>query len=147
MAKIYVKLEKIEIANKHETIRPTDIFDHNKPGTLVQVRPCGDEYKGRTYLGMYLCSAPTGFIGEQVGDKIVLLMNDYTNPAIYVPELNKIIWGYGSWWGPIKSEDQLRQITDDDIKNIWYVKALKQLESDKSITDHAQPRNEKEAGR
>ena len=82
---------------------------------------------------MYLCSAPTGVIGHQVGNEILLQMTEYTNPAIYVPVLDKIIWGYGSWWGPIKSEEHLKQITDEDIQNIWYVKALKQLADNKQI--------------
>jgi hypothetical protein len=29
----------------------------------------------------------------------------------------------------IKSEAELKAITDEDIQNVWYVKALKQLES------------------
>lgn len=128
MTKIYVKLENIEIANSHETIRPGDIIAQCKPGDFVAIRPIADEYNKKTFLGMYLCSAPTGMVGNQVGNKIVLKMTDYTNPAIYVPELDKIIWGYGSWWGKIESEEDLKQITDNDIQNIWYVKALKQFE-------------------
>lgn len=51
------------------------------------------------------------------------------NPAIWVPELEKVVWGDSSWWGPIeKKEDAERLITDADIQNVWYVKALKRLE-------------------
>lgn len=127
MSNFYVKLEGVEIENAHETIRVTGLLGRHVPGTLVAVRPCDPECKGKTYLGMYLCEAPTGVIGKQVGNKIVLTMNDYTNPAIFVPELNRIVWGYGSWWGEIESEDKLREITDADIQNVWYVRALKQL--------------------
>lgn len=127
MSQLYVKLTGVEIANAHETIRPSDLFGSQKPGTMVAVRPCDEKYGNKTYLGMYLCSAPTGVVGDQVGDKIVLKMAGYTNPAIYVPELDEIIWGYGSWWGKIESEENLRQITDADIENVWYVRALKQL--------------------
>ena len=56
-------------------------------------------------------------------------MTDYTNPAIFIPSLNKIVWGYGSWWGEIASAEKLHQITDSDIQNVWYVRALKQLQS------------------
>lgn len=132
MSKLYVKLEGVEIANSHETIRPSGIFGGSKPGTMVAIRPCDDECKGKTYLGMYLADAPTGVVGEQDGDKIVLRMTDYTNPAIYVPALDKIVWGYGSWWGEIESEEKLHQITDADIQNVWYVRALKQLGEAKS---------------
>lgn len=124
MAKLFVKLEGIEIDKAHETI----MAGRYKPGTLVAIRPCGEKYKNKTYLGMYLCSAPTGVIGEQRGDKIILKMSDYVNPAIYLPELDEIVWGYESWWGEIKSEEDLKQITDEDIQNIWYVRALKQIE-------------------
>ena len=125
---IYIKLTSIEIENRHDTVRPTALFSGVKPGAMVKVRPCGKEYEGKTFLGMYLCSAPTGFIGEQQGEKIVLKMTEHTNPAIYVPKLDKIIWGYASWWGEIESEDQLKQITDQDIDDVWYVKALRQLD-------------------
>ncbi|MDR1282420.1 MAG: hypothetical protein LBK99_16600 [Opitutaceae bacterium] len=131
---LYVKLTGVEIANKHETIRPSGIFDHKRPGTMVAVRPCDEACKGKTYLGMYLCDAPTGVTGEQIGDKVVLTMNNYQNPAIYVPDLDKIVWGYDSWWGEIKSEGKLREITDADIQNQWYVRALAQLEQQHSAT-------------
>lgn len=124
MTKIYVKLENIEISNLNETIRP----GLAEPGQMVAIRPCAKEYKGKTFLGMYLCSAPTGLVGRQKGDKILLEMSEYTNPAIYVPDLKKIIWGYGSWWHEITEESKLKEITDDDINNTWYVKALKQIE-------------------
>ena len=44
------------------------------------------------------------------------------NPAIFVPELGKIIFGMESWWGRIKSEEELKDITDGDIENVWHVK-------------------------
>lgn len=131
---IFVELRSIEISNQHETIRPSGIFAEEKPGTMVVVRPCDKKYNGKTFLGMYLCDAPTGFIGRQEGDKIVLEMGSYTNPAIYIPETNEIVWGYGSWWGKIETEEKLRQITDEDIQNVWYVRALKQLEASQNIT-------------
>lgn len=70
MSNLYVELEGIEIANAHETIRPGGIFERHKPGTMVAVRPCDAQYGNRTYLGMYLCDAPTNVIGKQVGKKI-----------------------------------------------------------------------------
>lgn len=79
---------------------------------------------------MYLCDAPTGVIGKQVGEELVLELNDFTNPAIFVPEFNEIIWGAESWWSKIESPDDLKQITDADIENAWYVKALKKIEEE-----------------
>lgn len=130
---MYLKLTSIEVENSNQTIKPNRL-DGCKPGEFVSVRPCGERYEGKTFLGMYLCSAPTGFLSRQEGEKIIIHMNEYTNPAIYVPELDEIIWGYGSWWGKIKSEDDLRQITDEDIENVWYVKALKQMEEQSNQT-------------
>lgn len=124
---IWVEMSGIRIANYHNTIEPTGLFSKIKPGAMVMVRPCDKELQGKTFLGMYLCSAPTGFQCKQVGNEIVLTMVNHTNPAIYVPELDRIVWGYESWWGEIKNESQLRQITDEDIQNVWYVRALQQL--------------------
>ena len=49
------------------------------------------------------------------------------NPAIFVPELKKIIFGMESWWGRIENADELKEITNDDIDNVWYVKLLKEM--------------------
>ena len=52
-----------------------------------------------------------------------------TNPAIFVPELKKIIYGCESWWGTINNQDDLSDlnISDDDIQNTWYVKLLHEM--------------------
>jgi hypothetical protein len=52
------------------------------------------------------------------------------NPAIYVPELRKIIFGCGSWWSEIESPDEIKDITDDDIENCWYVRLAKMMQED-----------------
>jgi hypothetical protein len=95
-------------------------------GSWVSVRPCGEEYGGKTYLGIYL--------GDLAVNPVIFLKEDQTlevmmhqNPAMYVPDLKEVIWGMGSWWGRIDSPEGLRKITDADIENIWYVKALKEL--------------------
>jgi hypothetical protein len=50
------------------------------------------------------------------------------NPAIFVPELNKVIFGYESWWSEITTEEELNNvITDHTIENVWYVKLLKSM--------------------
>jgi hypothetical protein len=53
------------------------------------------------------------------------------NPAIYVPALKRLVFGAGSWWGEIKTEDDLKEITDKDINDVWYVQALKALDGGK----------------
>lgn len=46
---------------------------------------------------------------------------------LYVFEDKQIVYGCESWWGEIKSPDHLREITNADIDNVWYVQALKLL--------------------
>jgi len=99
----------------------------HQQGTLVKVRPCGEEYGKKTYLGFYLGDLPlaiTHSFNEKSG---ILKASTFDNPAIFVPELGKIIWGCSSWWGEIKDENEIKDITDDDISNVWYVKLARQL--------------------
>lgn len=99
----------------------------HQQGGLVKVRPCGEEYGKKTYLGFYLGDLPlaiTHIFNEESG---ILKAFTHDNPAIFVPELGKIIWGCESWWDEIKNENEIKEITDDDISNVWYVKLAKQL--------------------
>ena len=100
---------------------------HAKTGQLVAVRPCGDEYGKKTYVGFYLGDLPlciTHRFNESTG---ILKAGTMTNPAMFVPELGKIIWGCGSWWHKIESEEQLREISDEDINSVWYVQLAKAM--------------------
>ncbi len=108
--------------------KPTDPLFHNI-GDLVSVRPCGEEYKGKTYFGILLGDFPLGMRGTYNPESKKLTVGpSMMNPAIFVPDLKKIIYGCGSWWAVIESEDELRKITDEDIENTWYVKLLKSME-------------------
>lgn len=98
-----------------------------RAGSLVKIRPCNKEYGGKTYLGLYLGNQPwsqTVSYNEESGE---LTVGMATNPAIYVFDLQRIIFGAESWWGIIESQEELRDITDGDINNLWYVKALKAM--------------------
>ena len=44
-----------------------------------------------------------------------------------MPELKKIIYGCESWWHEITSVEELKDITDSDIDNTWYVQLLKNI--------------------
>ena len=46
---------------------------------------------------------------------------------IYIPENGRVVFGVESWWGEIKSVDDLKDITDADINSVWYVNALKAM--------------------
>ena len=102
-------------------------FTSTKVGRLVGIRPVNEQYDGKTFLGIYLGDLPVQNIVALHKEEAVLVVSPHMNPAIFVPELDKIIYGYESWWGEIKSEEELHQITDEDIQNVWYVRALKQL--------------------
>lgn len=108
---------------------------HAKVGALVAVRPCAEECKGKTYLGFYLGDLPlqnTVRFNEKEG---VLKVGTLTNPAMFVPELNRIVWGCGSWWHEIKSEDDFKQISDKDINSQWYVQLAKAMSAKGDATD------------
>ncbi len=97
-----------------------------KTGSLVSVRPCGEEYNKKTFIGFYIGDVALGSSISVTEGKIQLNFANH-NPAIFVPELGKIIYGCESWWGEIESEEELRKITDDDIQNVWYVKLWKEM--------------------
>jgi len=105
-------------------------------GQMVQVRPVTDPGKGETFLGVYVGDFPVGCCAVYDKENNALCVQPKRgNPAIFIPSLKRVVRGYESWWGPIETEEQLRKITDDDIQNIWYVKALKALgEQDEKAT-------------
>lgn len=108
----------------------TDKLEYNKGfchkmGSLVKIRPCGEEYGNKTYLGFYIGDMPLQIYQSYNPKNNVLTIKKDGNPAIFVPELKKIIFGCESWWGEIENEEDLKEITDNDIDNIWYVKLLR----------------------
>jgi hypothetical protein len=113
-----VEVSNIESEIAASTYRTKDI------GKWVSVRPVK---VNKTYLGVFLGELPLDIIHHYHIETKVLTVYPQRNPAIYVPDLKRIVWGIESWWGIIKSPDELRQITDADIQNVWYVKALKEL--------------------
>lgn len=93
-------------------------------GQLVKISPCGEEYGGKTYLGILLGDLPFEVGISFHHDDQKLHIGATTNPAIFVPELRKIIYGYESWWGKIESPEDLKDITPEIIQDQWYVKLL-----------------------
>lgn len=106
----------------------TALLSRTKPGAWVKVRPCDEEHKGKTFLGIFL-----GEIALSMGcsfdpkSGVLEIRQGMHNPAMWVPALNKIVFGAGSWWGEIKEPDELRQISDGDIASLPYVRVLKAL--------------------
>ncbi len=107
-------------------------------GIMVAIRPVGDQYEGKTFLGIYLGDMPIELLVSYQTKLKNIVVGTHDNPAIFVPSLNKVIYGVESWWGEIESEEQLRQITDDDIQNVWYVKALHELGEKQKATSEVQ---------
>lgn len=105
------------------------VQDWRKVGSqLVRIRPCSDEFGGKTFLGLYLgdiARTVTCFRNRTSGVLGICLGGH--NPAIWVPSLKRVIFGCESWWSKIESEEQLRKISDEAIDGIWYVQALKAL--------------------
>jgi hypothetical protein len=106
-------------------------YRDSEVGSWVSVRPCAKEYEDKTFLGIYLGDLLTG--GTEMynvqSKQVEVMLN--SNPAIYVPDLKKIVWGMESWWGVIDSPEKLRKISNADIENVWYVRALKDLSEGK----------------
>jgi hypothetical protein len=100
-------------------------------GTLVKIRPCAEEYSNKTYLGLLLGDIDVGIMVSHYESTNMLHINRHYNPAIFVPELRKVIYGMESWWGVIKTEEELRQISNEDIDNVWYVQLLKNFDASK----------------
>ena len=107
----------------------TPIFGAKHQGKFVAVRKAGEGEK--TKLGLYLGDLPLGVTaGFRPNDPETLIIQYMRgNPAIFVFDDNQIVYGAESWWGAISNPDQLREITDGDIQNVWYVQALRQLEA------------------
>lgn len=101
-------------------------------GCLVAVRPCAEEFGKRTFLGMLLGDMATR-IGIRYSKETETIEATFSghNPAIWVFDLNRIVMGFESWWGAIENEEQLRNITDADIDNVFYVKALRAMQQKK----------------
>lgn len=61
------------------------IIPDNNSNRPASIRPCADQYAGKTFAGIYL--------GEVEAGLPCLI------PAIWVPEINQTILGCESWWG------------------------------------------------
>lgn len=103
-------------------------------GKFAMIRPCNKELNpdGKTFLGLYLGDMRVmgGGLRYNKETQRIQFLEQYGNPAIFVFNLKRVVFGYASWWGIIESEEQLQQITDADIDDVWYVKALRALSAE-----------------
>lgn len=117
--------------NEYKELRLGDTKPINtlRCGTPVKVRSCKEGHGDKTYFGILLGDVALS-ISHSIKDNVVTASHSYYNPAIFIPELNDIVYGMESWWGRIKNKDDLdKLITDDVIKNVWYVKMLENNKS------------------
>lgn len=103
-------------------------------GRFVSIRAVESvDPEGKTRLGVYLGELNSGIHVEYNPETQVLTVyRTGGNPAIFVPDLARVVMGYESWWKYINTPDDLRQITDADIDSVWYVRALKVMSQDSS---------------
>ena len=99
-------------------------FEKTKQQQYVAVRPVDSE---KTYLGVMLGECPSMFFGSYNDETKTLSLIGRGNPMMFIPDLETSVFGYESWWTPIETKEDLRKITDADIQNVWYVKALKTI--------------------
>lgn len=98
-------------------------------GDMVAIRPVAREHGDRTFLGILLGEIAQGVsLARRKSDGALIYDMGWHNPAVFVPDLDTMIFGNASWWSLISSPDQLREITDADIESVWYVKALRQID-------------------
>ena len=112
----------IEVNNM--IVRSVDYYDKDC-GQLVKVRPCDEQYENKTFIGILLGDLPYMNSVMFKDENKELTIYSVSNPAIFVPELKKIIFGMESWWSRVNSIDDIKDITDEDIENTWYVKLLR----------------------
>lgn len=97
-----VSLQSLNL-NKDVVLKNDSVIDQTGCGTPVRISPCGDEYKGKTYDGILLGDIALSF-GATISNKKLTVEHSFYNPAIYVPELKKVIFGCESWWSRVKEE-------------------------------------------
>lgn len=94
----------------------------------VKIRPVAEEYGDKTYLGIYIGDVAQGFTTAYNPETEELMIGFSSfNPGIFVPALGKVIYGHSSWWGMLKTPEDLKDISDVDINDVWYMQALKAL--------------------
>ena len=100
-----------------------------KCGDFVAVRPCAKEYQGKTYLGILLGEIAESTLVQYDDARVLHIEPSLHNPIIFIPDLLTVVRGYESWFKRIRTPQDLSSITDKDIGNVWYVKALNTLAS------------------
>ena len=85
---------------------------------------CKGKYNEKTYIGIYIGDLPIQILTSYKESTGQLINSTMNNPAIFVPELKKIIYGCESWWKIIRSVDEFSKMmfagasVEDTVNNI-----------------------------
>jgi len=124
------EVNRISWAEKMEVYRKP-YYRTEEPGVWVAVRPCGEEYENKTYLGILIGDFATSLSVRHDPETGTLGVEpSFHNPMIFIPDTKTIVFGMESWWGKIDKPEDLKKISDADIENVWYVRVLKDLAGD-----------------
>ena len=96
-------------------------------GTPVRVRPCGEGFGGRTYLGILVGDLPHLPYAKLDVDTGRLRFGAVSNPLILLPTEGKAVWGAESWWSALAPGDDLggiADIRDEEIMGAWYMRGI-----------------------
>ncbi len=104
------------------------LMPHRKKTSWVAVKQVGDD--DRTYLGVLLGNLAQWVQASRDECGVLSLFPCGHNPAMFVPDLGKVVMGCESWWRSLTKPEDLRCITDQDIGGAWYVRALTELSRD-----------------
>lgn len=101
---------------KNEKISTDPILSSARCGDLCEIKPCAKEYNGKSYIGFYIGDMATAIHSSLDNETKILTNRTMTNPAIFVPELKKVIYGYESWWRKIEKVEDFKGISEEDIE-------------------------------
>lgn len=110
------------------------------PG-LCRVRIAGEK---KTYLGIYIGEMPRYTLPSFNEESGMLKISTSCNPMIYIPQLERAVFGDESWWSRIEDGEDISDITDDDIKGQWYMRILQEAAGAEEKPEEAEPTYVKE---
>lgn len=91
----------------------------------VRVRLCNDN---KTYFGILLGEFPWITSASLKKDDSKLRVFTHNNPCILIPDKRSIVFGAECWWQRIVPGEDISDIVDEDIENVWYVRLIKEIQ-------------------
>jgi hypothetical protein len=125
---------EVEHIHVHAPLFNSSAFGKYGKFAFVKVRPCDEEkWPDGTYVGILLGDLPISWNFSYNTEIKKLMAQGHMNPCILVLDKKTgapidVVWGAGSWWGIIAGPEDLKDISDEDIENVWYVKAIKAMD-------------------